>query len=79
MAVYSVQVSCTACPMVHALGIRLSLRHGPADRGSVAEVYPGGVPPPQLTTTIEATFTCPNTGKLYQQQDLSQVFLVRVG
>lgn len=67
MALYSIHVACAVCPQVHPLGVRISVRHGPAERGTVAEAYAGEVPP----QILESTMTCPNTGKLYQQDDLS--------
>ena len=76
MARYEVFVFCDDCSAVHSMGISVELNDGPVDRASIGDTYNGKEVPPELLTLHNNSVTCPQTGRLFYQEDNYQVFLV---
>lgn len=79
MAKYSVHIFCDACGNTHPMGVAVKLADGPADRASLGDAYAGRDLPPEIMTMLGNMTRCPATGRLIQQRDNSQVFLVPIG
>lgn len=78
MVTYEVYVFCDECSVPHSTRIKVGMADGPADRASIGDVYRGQEVPAQYDFTNNH-FQCPTTGKMFQQRDNNQVFLVAVG
>lgn len=78
MAKYAVQVSCPECSGQHDTGIKLSLQDGPADEQSIGDFYHGKEFPPDIVALNNNTYTCPRTARNFDQNNHSDVFLVRI-
>jgi hypothetical protein len=79
MATYSVVFFCDEFSEVHELGISISLDDGPAKKESIRDFYDGKELNPSVATLIQNRTVCPNTGRLTQQQDNNQVYLMPIG
>ena len=77
MTKYKILVFCDWCGDVHYAGVTLSLEGGPDEKTSIADHYAGKEVPEHIKMT-KNTYTCPNTGKQYTQEDNHQVFMVPV-
>jgi hypothetical protein len=77
MPMYMVHVFCNHCSQPHPSGIAVNLAEDISKTQSVGDIYDGRELPGQIVTMTSNYFTCPNTGKMYQQKDNKQVFLVR--
>jgi hypothetical protein len=78
MPSYSVHFFCNECSGVHPLGIGIEGDFGFDDKASIADVYAGKELPAHVAQLRNNYTNCPVTGKLTQQKDNNQVFLVRV-
>ncbi len=76
MALYEVQVFCNICGEVHRMGLGFELDDGPSKRESIGDTYAGKELPPKIASLINNQMECPNTKKMFTQQDNKQVFLV---
>jgi hypothetical protein len=79
MAKHSVHVFCNECGGVHPMGITVDLDDGPAEQGSIGDVYSGKDLPEAIVALISNYTMCPSTGRLFRQKDNNQVFLVAIG
>jgi hypothetical protein len=73
---YDIYVFCEQCHEEHPMGMVFRLDDGPAVKRSIGDTYEGKSLPPQILA-IEAHKTlCPKTGRLFNQKDHHQIFLV---
>jgi hypothetical protein len=73
---YMMHVFCNECGVPHPAGIVIELAELLDTRQSVGDIYDGREVPPQIVMMLGNYFRCPNTGKMYRQEDNRQVFLV---
>lgn len=78
MPQYDVYVSCSECGVVHPMGVRVYLEHGPAGEQSIGETYKGAPLPPQISAIERRKVLCLKTGKLIVQENLDQIFLLPI-
>jgi len=76
MPQFEVYVFCNECGQPHSAHIAMQLDL-PVEKHSIGDLYAGQEVPPNLRMTNNY-FQCPNTGKMFVQQDNRQVFLVPV-
>lgn len=79
MAKYQIHVFCNECAETHPMGILISLNDGPANKASLNDTYAGKDLPPEIANFINNKTMCPNTKRMFTQQDNNQIFLVAVG
>ncbi len=77
MPQYMMHVFCNECSVPHPAGVVIESKEDIAPDQSVGDVYDGRDLPPEIAMFINNYFRCPTTGKMYQQKDNRQVFLVR--
>jgi hypothetical protein len=58
--------------------ILVTLDDGPRDRQNIADAYRGKALPTNIGKLTNNIFTCPETGKHFFQQYITQIFLVPV-
>jgi hypothetical protein len=74
---YLMHVFCNECGVPHPTGIAIERDELLSPTQSVGDIYDGVEVPPAIVMMLGNYFQCPNTGKMFQQRDNHQVFLVR--
>jgi hypothetical protein len=78
MADYDIEFRCEECNQTHPLGIKITIKDGPAVKRSVGAFYALKELPPNVADFVDSRVLCPKTGKMYAQKDLNQIFLVPI-
>ena len=71
---YMVLAFCDACAMAHPTGICIEREGLLSSSQCLAEVYTSEALPDSLAGLAELSFRCPDTGLLYLQTDMRQLF-----
>jgi hypothetical protein len=75
---YMMHVFCNECAQPHPAGIVIEREELLAPDQSVGDIYDGREVPAEIVMMRGNYFQCPNTRRLYRQEDNHQVFLVRL-
>src|SRR5262249_34233677 len=75
---YRMHVFCNACSVQHPTSLTIECAEKLSSDRSVEDIYDGREVPERLVMTMNHTFRCPNTGKLFMQPDNRRVVLVFV-
>jgi hypothetical protein len=76
MADYDINFYCEECKQTHPLGVKIPIKGGPSIKMSIGAFYAGKQLPPKIADLIDSQALCPKTGKMFNQKDIQQIFLV---
>ena len=76
MPAYEIYIHCACCDGEHPLLVKVHLEHGPEHKQSIAESFPEGSVPPQLSAMRGRNVLCLKTGKKFNVENDDQFLLV---
>ena len=76
MPTYEVCIHCVICAGEHRLLMRVHLDDGPDRKQTVAELFPDGSVPPQISAIRGRDALCLKTGKKFRLENDDQLLLV---
>lgn len=75
MPVYEVYVLCDQCGRPHSVHLKLTNADEVTDGTSVAELYAGGLLPPEIAFMQSNKYRCPHTKQLFPATEIDKVLL----
>lgn len=79
MTEYDLYIYCEACNQTHPKGIKVPIDDGPSRKISVGAFYDGKQLPRKLESFLGSGAICPNTGNMFEQNDIYKIFLIPIG